>query len=95
MRFLRPLLALLVIASCVPGPTVPAPNPDLPTAPPQYSVQPIADQRISAAATVSLSSEAMRRRAGKKWPWIVAGVVVVAVVIIIVASSGGSGGLGY
>lgn len=94
MRFLRALITLLVMASCVPGPTVPAPFPDLSTAPSQHAVQPSANQPTAAATTVSFSSAAMRRRAGKKWPWIVAGVVVVGVVVVLIAISGEKG-LGY
>lgn len=83
MRLPRPLIALLLTASCSFGAptTTPVPTRDAQAPLAQYTEQPKADSPAEAAA--------MQRRAGKKWPWIVAGAAVATIVIILIASGGG------
>ncbi len=102
MRLPRPLLLLIVTASCALAgtPATPAPTQDSPTAPQQYSAAPTNDLTAPSAPTalsasiataLPASSAMAKRRAGKTWPWIVAGVLVVGLVIVLVASSGNGG----
>lgn len=97
MRLPRPLIALLLTASCTLGaPTAaPVPVPDAQAPLQQYADQPTRAAAATATSARSAEAAAMQRRAGKKWPWIVAGVVVVGVVVVLIASGGGYGSSGY